>query len=134
MVGANPVLAVTVVISTLAMLQILFDGVIPVHYSMALSQNTISTAANDDGPVLNDAGVALITSGNYTGAIDYYDTVLAVEPNNTDALYHKGEALYRLDEYNGALKYYKASNPIPNPYPMHPFDYGPQILRSKIVR
>ena len=44
--------------------------------------------------------------GNYTGAIEYYNKILDINPNDIDALNNKGAALYGLDNYTGAIEYY----------------------------
>jgi Flp pilus assembly protein TadD len=45
-------------------------------------------------------------SGNYTGAIKYYDKALAIDPHYAVVLNNKGLAFYRLGNYTGAIKYY----------------------------
>jgi tetratricopeptide (TPR) repeat protein len=49
---------------------------------------------------------ALEQSGNIKEAIKYYDRALAIQPNNTDLLVAKGDALSKLRNYTGAIKYY----------------------------
>ena len=44
--------------------------------------------------------------GNYTGAIEYYDKILGIDPNDVDALNNKGVALDNLGNYTGAIEYY----------------------------
>ena len=39
---------------------------------------------------LNNKGIILANQGNYTGAMDYFDKVLAIEPKNVGALINKG--------------------------------------------
>ena len=51
-------------------------------------------------------GIGNYESGNYTGAIKYYDKALAVRPNYIVALNNKGLALSGLGNYTGAIKYY----------------------------
>ena len=51
-------------------------------------------------------GIALDDSGNVTGAIEYYNRALILEPHNTDALYNIGNALDELANYTGAIMYY----------------------------
>jgi tetratricopeptide (TPR) repeat protein len=43
---------------------------------------------------------------NHTGAIAYYDKVLAIDPNYDLALFSKGVALDSLGNHTGAIKYY----------------------------
>ena len=43
---------------------------------------------------LNDREIDLIyNQGNYTGAIKYFDKILAINPNNVGAIFFKGAAL-----------------------------------------
>jgi tetratricopeptide (TPR) repeat protein len=51
-------------------------------------------------------GQALYNSGNYTGAILYYDKALAIDPHYVNALTGKGLALDDLGNYTGAILYY----------------------------
>jgi tetratricopeptide (TPR) repeat protein len=55
---------------------------------------------------LYNKGLALYHLGNYTGAIEYFDRALVVDPNDKDALYYKGEVLLALGNYTGAMLYY----------------------------
>lgn len=55
---------------------------------------------------LNGKGDALEDLGNYTGAILYYDNVLATDPQYVYALNNKGLALDDLGNYTGAILYY----------------------------
>ena len=54
---------------------------------------------------LTSKGYALDNSGNYSGAVEYFDNVLAIEPNNVDALTGKGYALDNSGNYSGAVEY-----------------------------
>jgi len=47
--------------------------------------------------LLTDKGVALVGLRNYTGAIQYYDKALAIDPKNTDALNAKRVAISALN-------------------------------------
>ena len=42
---------------------------------------------------------------NYTGAIEYYDKALAINPNDTDTLNDKGLTLIQLRKYKEAIDY-----------------------------
>lgn len=44
-------------------------------------------------------GLALVKLGNYTGAMQYIDKALAIDPNYVYALIYKGLALVKLEEY-----------------------------------
>ena len=50
--------------------------------------------------------IVLDILGNHTGAIAYYDKVLAVDPENVFALYDKGLVLNALGNHTGAIQYY----------------------------
>jgi tetratricopeptide (TPR) repeat protein len=78
----------------------------------ALVQNT-STEVN----TLMEIGNALDGLGNYSGAIQYYDKALAINPKHISALNNKGAALDSLGHdkalaldglgnYSGAIQYY----------------------------
>ncbi|MGC2571495.1 MAG: tetratricopeptide repeat protein, partial [Candidatus Nitrosopolaris sp.] len=43
---------------------------------------------------------------NHTGAIEYYDKALAIDPHNVNALYNIGIALDNLRNHTGAIEYY----------------------------
>ena len=66
-------------------------------------QNTTTGPSLD---ALYNKGLSLSHLGNYTGAIEYFDRVLAVDPNDKDALYYKGEVLLALGNYTGAMLYF----------------------------
>ena len=55
---------------------------------------------------LTNKALALVRLGNYTGAIDYIDKALAIQPKDTYALIDKGTALGRLGNLTGAILYY----------------------------
>jgi tetratricopeptide (TPR) repeat protein len=40
-------------------------------------------------PALNDKGAALNNQGKYQEGIEYFDRILAIDPNNKDASYSK---------------------------------------------
>ncbi len=54
---------------------------------------------------LVDKGIYLANSGNFTGAISYYDKALAIDPNNEDALVGKKVALDNLENITGAITF-----------------------------
>jgi len=51
-------------------------------------------------------GLALDKSGNHTEAIEYYNKVLAIDPNDVATLDAKGVSLDYLGNYTGAIEYY----------------------------
>ena len=62
--------------------------------SSVLAKN-VTTQVDD----LTAKGVALDRLGNHTGAIAYYDKVLAINATDTNALHNKGLALDRLGNH-----------------------------------
>ena len=48
----------------------------------------------------------LLDAKNFTGAISYFDQVLKIDPNNTNALINKGVALGNLQNFTGAISYF----------------------------
>jgi uncharacterized protein len=67
-----------------------------------------TTLATDSHYVnaLTNKALALGRLGNFTGAIEYIDKALAIQPNDTYALIGKGTALGRLGNFTGAILYY----------------------------
>ena len=57
------------------------------QFPIAIAQHTSVDIYN-----LYNKGVTLFNSGNYTGAIKYYDKALAVNPNDINTLNNKGAA------------------------------------------
>ena len=53
---------------------------------------------------LTGKGYALDNSGNYSGALEYFNNVLEIEPNNVDALTGKGYALDNSGNYSGGSR------------------------------
>ena len=62
--------------------------------------------ASQEVNALVDKGISPGALGNYTGAIAYYDKVLAVDPKAVDALNGKGLALDSLGNHTGAIAYF----------------------------
>ena len=56
--------------------------------------------------ILNNQGLIMANSGNFTEVIKYYDKALAIDPNNTDTLINKGNALGSIGNFTEAIKYY----------------------------
>jgi hypothetical protein len=54
-------------------------------------------------------GVALFESGSYEQAVEAFDAVLNLTPEEVSALYYKGTALAKLGRYQAALKTYDAA-------------------------
>jgi uncharacterized membrane protein (UPF0127 family)/Tfp pilus assembly protein PilF len=73
----------------------------------APSENyTTLTVDSHNVNVLTSKALALGRLGNLTGAIEYIDKALAIQPNDTYALIGKGTALGRLGNLTGAILYY----------------------------
>ncbi len=51
-------------------------------------------------------GLSLYKSGNYRGAIKYYDEALLIDSKFADGWYNKGLVLFKLNNYQGAIKCY----------------------------
>jgi Flp pilus assembly protein TadD len=69
------------------------------------TQNT-TTPTGPSLDTLYNKGLSLYHLGNYTGAIEYFDKALAINPHDVDALNGKGVALDHLGNYTGAIEYY----------------------------
>jgi tetratricopeptide (TPR) repeat protein len=70
---------------------------------------------------LLDKDNALRNEGDHTGAIQYYDKVLAIDPNNKDVLHEKSNALAWLghgvfdkENYSQAIQYYDKALALPD--------------------
>jgi Flp pilus assembly protein TadD len=50
-------------------------------------------------------GLAVYNAGNATGAIEYYDKALAIDPKDIRVLTYKGVALDALENHTGAIEY-----------------------------
>jgi tetratricopeptide (TPR) repeat protein len=68
--------------------------------------NVFAQNKSVDFNALVNKGIALGNLGNDTGALQYFDKALAIQPNNFTALYNKGLALDNLGNYTGALQYF----------------------------
>ena len=71
--------------------------------SISASYNQRNISANFS--VLNSRGVALSKLNNFSGAIQYYDKALDIDPNNKVILYNKANALIKLADYAKAIDY-----------------------------
>ena len=58
------------------------------------------TDYTDYTDALNNKGLALDNLRNYTGAIKYYDKLLAIDPNDESTLLKKGYDLYQLGNWS----------------------------------
>ena len=74
-----------------------------------LSTAALAQKTSAEVNVLIEKGVALDNLGNYTGAIQYYDKALAIDPKDVNALDNKGVSLGSLRNYTGAIQPSKKS-------------------------
>ena len=82
-----------------------FDKYLPEARKMIDSFQVISNKSTTLDQLLT-IGESLYVEGKYTEAIDYYNKVLALAPNNTGALYDKGLALDVLGLHGDAIPFY----------------------------
>lgn len=62
---------------------------------------------NGQGDIrLTKKGISLGKNGNYVKAIQCFDQALKLNPRNLNALYYKGYALEKMEQYNEAPEYY----------------------------
>ena len=85
---------------------LIFASCMLVTISLLPSAAALVRNASPEVNALNNKGLSLDNLGNYTGAIAYYDKVLAVDPNNVAALSNKGNALGSLGNYTEAIAYF----------------------------
>ena len=71
-----------------------------------ISQYEFAHGNNSTVQVLIDKGDTLTDLGNYEEAITYYDKALAIDHNNSSALYNKSLALAGLGRLKESLAYY----------------------------
>jgi tetratricopeptide (TPR) repeat protein len=74
-----------------------------VYYVKALALYPKSTGSTD---VRRNIGNDLYNLGKYGDAIKYYDSALAVRPNDSDLLINRGNALFQTANYSGAIASY----------------------------
>jgi tetratricopeptide (TPR) repeat protein len=68
-------------------------GLLPCVFGLANAENDIVVSGNDT--TLYNKGLALFKLDNYTGAIEYYDKALVINPKDVNVLTDKGLALDR---------------------------------------
>ena len=56
--------------------------------------------------LLSGKGFTPYDKGMYTETMTYFDAALAIELNDSDILYNKGNELSDLGNYTGAIEYY----------------------------
>jgi tetratricopeptide (TPR) repeat protein len=67
---------------------------------------SLAQSANNTADQLLERGESLYAQGDLEDAIRYYNEVLAIEPNNTGAIYDKGLALDVLGKHEDAIVHY----------------------------
>ena len=86
-----------------------------------LTTNTF--AENDEIENLHDETAILVSQERYNDALDIFDQILEIDPNNVKALNHKGAVLIKMDDLEYGLTYFtKALELRPNDI---------QILKNK---
>jgi tetratricopeptide (TPR) repeat protein len=76
------------------------------------NQREINSVVNKQSlDELFSKAIELNDAGEYAQSIPYLDQVLALDPNNVDALYIKGESLYMIEDYSGSPPYYREAVP-----------------------
>ena len=69
------------------------------------SQNILNKHA-DKVRFFNNQALTLFALGNFTQAIQYYNKILCIESNATDALIGKADNLAQLERYDEAIFFY----------------------------
>src|SRR6478672_5339797 len=89
---------------------ILIIMVLSIGISIMIFYNGFNNQAlaldSNDTSALVDTGIHLANSGNFTGAITYFNKSLAIDPNDTDTLVNIGLDLDELGDTTGAITYY----------------------------
>lgn len=65
-------------------------------YGQVQTERTANIVENDDLKGLINKGNSLDDLANFTGAIEYFDKALDIDPNDADSLYNKGLAVNQL--------------------------------------
>ena len=73
---------------------------------VAAAARSTNSFSNLSEKILNNKAAALNNLGKYNESLLYAAKVLAIHPNNVDALSSKGVALDHLGNYTGAIEYY----------------------------
>ena len=69
-------------------------------------QSQVQVQVQGNTTALADKGLRLALEGNYSGALDYYHKVLAIDPNDTYTLSSIGKVFYHLHNYRGAIAFF----------------------------
>ena len=86
------------------LIAIIVLGLLPSVFGLTKAEKDVIVSGNDT--TLYNKGLALFKLDNYTGAIEYYDKALAINPKDVNALTDKGLALDNLSNHTGAIEYY----------------------------
>ena len=93
---------------------ILFGILAPILVFSSINSSTIANATTDIS-LLYDTAYKHLQDGELREAIDVYDEILAIEPENTQTMLMKGIALSNLDRHKQSMKeFYKVLEKEPN--------------------
>ena len=73
---------------------------------IVISENEFVQAGSPEAEDLFNDGYNLLEQERYEEAITYFDKVLAIDPNDIDALVNKGNSLDELDKHEEAINHY----------------------------
>lgn len=82
------------------------------QYSEPPLPNGIDNESTNNKVAFNNIGVVLYKEGNYTGAIEYYDKAIEMDPEYVLAWSNKGDALKALHRADAEKAYAKARGEI----------------------
>src|SRR5215213_9380027 len=106
-INAIDLLRFCLFVTGISFLSIFIPTVMTVNSSLPLPSNAlVQNASLADISILNDKAKSLANLGNYTEAIQYYDKILSMDPDNTEALHGKGLSLSTLGNHTEGIKYY----------------------------
>ena len=93
---------------------ILFGILAPILVFSSINSSTIANATTDIS-LLYDTAYKHLQDGELREAIDVYDEILAIEPENTQTMLMKGIALSNLDKHKQSMnEFYKVLEKEPN--------------------
>ena len=91
-------------ITVTILLTILLILIVNADYQIGTVEAQLTNASSI--PELIDKGDLLFNQGRYKEAITYFDKALALDPNDTDALYYKGISLESQGRHDEAITYF----------------------------
>src|SRR5215217_4191421 len=106
-INAIDLLRFCLFVTGISFLGIFIHTAVTVNSSLPLSSNAlVQNTSLADISILNDKAKSLANLGNYTKAMQYYDKILSIDPNNTEALHGKGLSLGTSGNHTKAMQYY----------------------------